>query len=502
MSKPSGASATNSIRELRRSGRGGTSEDTFMETTQPVRSTASLPQPTPAQNEQVAGTLLREGLRWAAAIALAFALTLTVLLAILHPSRADATRLVIYLGLGGLVSIALGEAALWLTATTSAGSIWLKIAVPPLLTAVVIAANVVLIARLMFISNEDSQLVLAFLVFGIAVALLLSSSIAARMIRTIQRIGTGAMRIAAGEYSYRLDAAATAGDDELAQLARWFNRMADGVEIAFERQRAAESERREVITAVSHDLRTPLASVRAMIEAIDDGVVCDPATIARYHQTIRGELRHLTSLLDDLFELSRIESGALALNRERMNVEDIISDALQSSHEQAEQAQITLAGQVVGPLPAVDIDARQIYRALMNLLQNALHYTPAGGMVQIHAACVPVPGSKTASDGVIVQVIDTGEGVSAADLSHIFERTYRGETSRRRLSVEPSTAASTGAGLGLAIARGIIEGHGGRIWAESPLSETTRALVANWPGAGQVGPGTSVKFTLPLAVPL
>ncbi len=474
-----------------------------METTQPVRTIASVPQhPTRDSNNLVAGTLLREGLRWAVAIALAFLLTLIVLLAILHPSRADAIRLLISLGLGGLLSILLGEAALWLADTTHVGSIWLKIAVPPLLTAVVIAVNVVLIARLMFISKEDGQLLLAFLVFGIAVALLLSSSIAARMIKAIQRIGTGAMRIAAGEYSYRLDAAATAGDDELAQLARWFNLMADGVEVAFERQRAAESERREVITAVSHDLRTPLASVRAMIEAIDDGIVCDPGAIARYHQSIRGELRHLTSLLDDLFELSRIESGALALNREPMNIEDIISDALQSSNEQAEQAQISLVGQVVGPLPAVDIDARQIYRGLMNLLQNALRYTPAGGTIHIHAACVPVPGGEMESAGVMVQVIDTGEGVSAADLPHIFDRTYRGEASRRRLasvSGEPWAAPSTGAGLGLAITRGIIEAHGARIWAESPLAEPTLALLADRSVARPGRPGTALKFTLPLA---
>jgi signal transduction histidine kinase len=476
-----------------------------METTQPVRGAASVPRQTTRDgNEPVLGTLLREGLRWAVAIALAFALTLTVLLAILHPSRADATRIFTYLGLGGLLSILVGEAALWLSGTTWVGSIWLKIAVPPLLTAVVIAVNVVLIARLMFISNEDSQLVLAFLVFGIAVAFLLASSIAARMTRAIQRIGTGAMRIAAGEYSYRLDVATTAGDDELAQLARWFNRMADGVEVAFERQHAAELERREVITAVSHDLRTPLASVRAMIEAIDDGIVHDPAVIARYHQTIRGELRHLTSLLDDLFELSRIESGALTLNREPMNIEDIISDALQSSNEQAEQAQITLVGQVVGPLPAVDIDARQIYRALMNMLQNALGYTPAGGIIQIHAACIPRAEGETESASVVVEVIDTGAGVSTADLPHIFDRTYRGETSRRRLSSlssEPWTAASTGAGLGLAIARGIVEGHGGRIWAESPLSASTLALLADSSGVGLDHPGTALIFTLPLVEP-
>jgi signal transduction histidine kinase len=473
-----------------------------MQTTRPLRATKVIseqPAQAQAQKSPVLGTLLQEGLRWAGASALAFAITLALLLVILHPSKADGVRIFLYLGLGGLVSIMLGEAALWLTDTTNVGSIWLKIAVPPLLTATVIALNVLLIARLMFISNEDGQLLLAFLVFGIAVAILLSSSIAARMIGTIQRIGTGAMRIAEGDYSFRLDQAATNGDDELAQLARWFNQMADGVQLAFERRQAAERERREVITAVSHDLRTPLASVRAMIEAIDDGIVCDADTTRRYHQTIRNELRHLTALLDDLFELSRIESGALTLNCERMNIEDIISDALESTHEQAEQAQVRLIGQVGDRLPAVFIDARQIYRALMNLLQNAIRYTPAGGTILIHAGHATALTGPAEDASVLVQVIDSGEGVSAEDLPHIFERTYRGESSRRRLHAQSSVAESTSAGLGLAIARGIIEAHGQSIWAESPLSQQTLDLVTQWPGGHPRVPGTALKFTVPAA---
>ncbi|MGO8950364.1 MAG: sensor histidine kinase [Ktedonobacterales bacterium] len=476
-----------------------------MQTTQPVQVTGSTDGSLAAQQfpakmtrSRVLRMLLREGLRWAAAIALAFGITLAVLIAILHPSREDAIRLFVYLGMGSLVSILLGEAALWLTDATNVGSIWLKIAIPPLLTAVVIALNVLLIARLMFISNEDGQLLLAFLVFGIAVALLLSSSIAARMTSSIQRIGTGAMRIAEGDYSFRLDRASTNGEDELAQLSRWFNQMADGVQTAFERKQAAERERREVITAVSHDLRTPLASVRAMIEAIDDGIVRDPATIARYHQTVRTELRHLSALLDDLFELSRIESGALALIREPMSIEDIISDVLESTHEQAERAGVTLIGQVSGTLPAVNIDARQIYRALTNLLQNAIRYTPATGTILLRAEYAPSSPSDQSRDGVLVQVIDTGEGVAASDLPHIFERTYRGETSRRRVPTGGAAVESTGAGLGLAITRGIIEAHGERIWAESPLADETLALLSSLAGGKPALPGTSLTFTLPL----
>jgi signal transduction histidine kinase len=440
------------------------------------------------------------------AIILAFGITLAALIAILHPSQQNVILLFISLGVGGVVSLVLGEAALWLTDTTNViSAIWFKIAIPPLLTAVVITINVLLIARLMFISNEDSLLLLAFLIFGIAVAILISTSIAARMTGAIKRIGTGAMRIAAGDYSFRLDDTTISGEDELAQLARWFNQMASDVQTAFARQQAAEHERREVIAAVSHDLRTPLAAVRAMIEAIDDGIVGDPDTIQRYHRTIRTELHHLTALMDDLFELSRIESGALALNCERMNIEDIISDVLESTHEQAEQAHIAIIGQVENPLPAAHIDARQIHRVLMNLCQNAIRYTPANGTILIHAACVSHPHStltdETAEKALLVQVIDTGEGIIAGDLPHIFERTYRGESSRRRLPELPigSSAAATGAGLGLAISRGIIEAHGGHIWAESPLSEDALALLRAACGNAPVTPGAALKFTLPLA---
>jgi signal transduction histidine kinase len=177
---------------------------------------------------------------------------------------------------------------------------------------------------------------------------------------------------------------------------------------------------------------------------------------------MRSELRHLTALLDDLFELSRIESGALALHCEH-----------------------------------------QIYRALTNLLQNAVRYTPAGGTILIHAGPAPASESGGESPGVQVQVIDTGEGVSAADLPHIFERTYRGETSRRRIHSVPWTAQSTGAGLGLAITRGIIEAHGQRIWAESPLTQPTLDLLPpDRSGARQERPGTALKFTLSVAAPM
>jgi signal transduction histidine kinase len=463
----------------------------------------SLPAIQPKRGLSLPPALAHDILRWAGAITLAFGITLAVFLTILHPSRQDGVRLILCLGLGGLGSIGLGIAALWLVDERNIGGIRLKVAVPPFLAALVIAFNVLLIAKLMFISTEDGQLLLAFLIFGIATAALLSFSIASRMTKSIRGLGAGAMRLAEGDYSFRIEEPGIRGEDELSQLTRWFNQMADSVQSAFERQKAAEHERKEVVAAVSHDLRTPLASVRAMIEAIDDGIVTDTATVQRYHHAIRTELRHLTTLLDDLFELSRIESGALSLERACLSIEDLISDAVEATHEQAEQAQIRLIGQVDDMLPTVYIDARQIHRALANLLQNAIRYTPAGEIILIHAAHQRQEDTDTGSNpgsSIIIQVIDSGEGIAANDLPHIFDRTYRGEASRHRIHAhnDDTIAASTSAGLGLAITRAIIEAHGGQITAESPLPPATVALVNSITGVKPGTPGTLLSFTVPV----
>src|SRR5262249_31399 len=147
--------------------------------------------------------------------------------------------------------------------------------------------------------------------------------------------GIGARRIASGEYSYRLPERDPSGAEELSQLAVLFNQMAGCVETAFAERQTAEAERRQVIAALSHDLRTPLASIRAMIEALDDGVVSDAETIRRYQRSIRVEASHLGALMDDLFDLARLESGAFHLSRERMPIDDVLSDALESIQSQA-----------------------------------------------------------------------------------------------------------------------------------------------------------------------
>jgi signal transduction histidine kinase len=209
--------------------------------------------------------------------------------------------------------------------------------------------------------------------------------------------------------------------------------------------------RRNLIAWAGHDLRTPLASIRAIVEALADGVVDDPATQDRYLRTAQREIQSLSLLIDDLFELAQIEAGGLRLELSPNSISDLISDTMESFSELAARRQVTLAGSAGPGVDPVFMDVQQIGRVLSNLVGNALRHTPPGGAVQVDA--------RRAAGGVEVAVRDSGEGIDARDLPHIFERFYRGEKSRSR--------ATGGAGLGLAIAKGIVEAHGGRIGVKS-----------------------------------
>jgi signal transduction histidine kinase len=204
-------------------------------------------------------------------------------------------------------------------------------------------------------------------------------------------------------------------------------------------------------------LQTPLASIRAVVEALADGVVEDPEMQQRYLRTARKDILSLTALIDDLFQMSQLDAGGLPLDLEYNSLSDLISDTLEEFSHLAENREVSLRGSVSAGVDPVYMDARRIGRVLANLVSNALRHTPSGGTVQVQALRM--------QDGVMVEVTDTGEGIRPEDLPHIFERFYRGEKSRSR--------TTGGAGLGLAIAKGIVEAHGGYIDVES-LPESTR----------------------------
>ena len=212
---------------------------------------------------------------------------------------------------------------------------------------------------------------------------------------------------------------------------------------------AIERNRRELIAWVSHDLRTPLAGIRAMIEALEDGVVTDDLTVSRYYATIRLEADRLAGLVDDLFELSQIQSGTLALDLVPVALDEVLADALEGAGVAARTKGVELRYQVANPCPVVEVATPEMIRVVRNLLDNAIRHTQAPGTVTL-TADVDADGSE-----VEVSVLDGCGGIPAEDIHRVFEIGYRGDLAR--------TPGEGRGGLGLAVAQGLIHAHDGRI---------------------------------------
>jgi signal transduction histidine kinase len=233
------------------------------------------------------------------------------------------------------------------------------------------------------------------------------------------------------------------------------------------RERALEASRRELVAWVSHDLRTPLAGLRAMAEALEDQVVIDPREVSQYHSQIRREVDRLTLMIDDLFELSRIHAGALRLSRRMTGLEDLVAEVVASAEPVARAKRVRLTGAAVRGMP-VYVDAAEMGRALRNLVTNAIRHTPADGGVDVLAE---VQGGLAC-----VTVSDACGGIPPDDLPRVFDVAFRGESAR-------TPGPQSGGGLGLSIARGIVEAHAGQI------------AVRN------AGPGCQFLIRMPLARP-
>ncbi|SNT64492.1 Histidine kinase-, DNA gyrase B-, and HSP90-like ATPase [Asanoa hainanensis] len=219
-------------------------------------------------------------------------------------------------------------------------------------------------------------------------------------------------------------------------------------EQARERERRLEKGRRDLVAWVSHDLRTPLAGLRAMAEALEDGVVADPAGVAEYHRRIRVESDRMTRLVDDLFELSRINAGALRLSLSAVPLGEVVSDAVASAAPLAAARRVKLVAAPTG-WPTVAASEPELSRVIANLLMNAVRYTPEDGTVLIEA------GQERES--AWLSVADTCGGIPPADLGRLFDVAFRGERART-----PSSGDSNG-GLGLAIVHGLVAAHGGSV---------------------------------------
>ncbi|MFG1603272.1 sensor histidine kinase [Actinoplanes sp. NPDC049265] len=275
------------------------------------------------------------------------------------------------------------------------------------ITVLAVVAGVVVVASAMFLSGHDLQVVLLTVATTAVVSLLVG-----------------------GFFGRRLAASAV-----------W-------AEAARDRERRLEAGRRELVAWVSHDLRTPLAGMRAMAEALEDGVVSDPATAADYHRRIRVETDRMTTLVDDLFELSRINAGALRLSPTAVPLGELVSDAIAGVAPLAESRRVTVHAAEYG-WPVIRASEPELARVVRNLLMNSVRYTPADGTVHIAAGYE--------RDDIWLAVSDTCGGIPADDLGRVFDVAFRGERART-----PDTQG-VGGGLGLAIVRGLVEAHGGRV---------------------------------------
>lgn len=291
---------------------------------------------------------------------------------------------------------------------------------------------------------------LAAMIVAIALSLFFSRSV----IAPVRAMSLASQRIADGRYDERVR---VNGTDELAQLALYFNQMA-------EKLNQIETMRRRLIGDVSHELRTPLTAIKGSMEGLMDGVL--PATNETYQQ-IHTEADRLNRLVDDLQELSRVEARAYQLDIRPADVSTLARTVTKRLAPHSESKRISLDLELAPDLPRVLADEDRAVQVLTNLTGNALQYTPEGGRITISA--------KRIDNEVQISVSDTGVGIPPEHLSHIFDRFYRVDKSRSRQS-------GGGSGIGLTIARALIEAHGGRIWAES---------------AGD-GRGSTFVFTLPV----
>ncbi len=400
-------------------------------------------------------------LRYLLGILLIIAVSLGIFRLLMAPARAEFGLMAVFLAVTAVVSSLAGYAAYRLGWLTLSPTIRWTLLAGYALASILTFFNVWFSANLMFASQHDLLLSIVLLIFSGGMAMVLGYFLSSTVANRIHALKAVAGQLAQGNLQAR---AHVAGRDEVSDLAESFNRMAVQLQAADEKQREIDHMRADLIAWVGHDLQTPLASIRAILEALADGVVEDPQSVQRYLLTAQRDVRSLSALIDDLFQMAQLDAGGLPLDREDASLADLISDTLESFSELAARQGVTVSGEAEPALDPVYMDTMLIGRVLNNLITNALRHTPAGGAIRVTA--------RRTARGAEVAVSDTGEGIPPEELPKIFESFYRGEKSRSRLT--------GGSGLGLAISRGIVRAHGGDITVDS-----------------HPGQGSTFTFTIP-----
>jgi len=317
------------------------------------------------------------------------------------------------------------------------------------------------IALAMFISAHDALLMIVLLVFAGLLTAYSAHVLAGGLMRDIEAVRDGLRRVGEGSRDVVME---TEAQDEIAELADAANRMTAQLGEREAERDMAERARRELIAAVSHDLRTPLTSLRLLSDAVEDDLV-DPETRSRYLAQMSVHLGSLSALIDDLFELSRLEAGDIQWSMQQVALDELVRETVEAMRSQAVQGKVEVRAEVNGLLAPARANPEKLQRVLFNLIQNAIRHTPADGSVTVCA--------ETNGGHVEVEVADTGVGIDEAERDQVFEPFFRGGEGKAR--------SGEGTGLGLTICRAIVEAHGGKIW----LAESKA--------------GFRVRFSLPLA---
>jgi signal transduction histidine kinase len=308
-------------------------------------------------------------------------------------------------------------------------------------TAAVALAGLWAVSAQMLVSSHDLAVVLASLPVAAGAGVAYGVATARQVAADLEALAATARRLEAGDLNAR---ARVQGTAEIALIAETLNAAAARLAEARERERRLEQERRDLIAWASHDLRTPLASLRALAEALADDLAPDEATRRRYLAGLTANVERLSGLVDDLFELSAIQAGAVTLQLEPTSLPELATEVIDRFEPEAAAAGVRLECQADGGRPVL-AGRDQLGRVLANLVANGIRHTPRGGRLQVAVA----DGDGTA----ILRVRDACGGIPEADLPRVFDQLWRGDPAR----------STKGAGLGLAIARGLIEAHGGAI---------------------------------------
>ena len=385
---------------------------------------------------------------FASTIAVVLLISLVIFYLLMRPTLGDLKHMAQFLAITAVISIAIGYGAYrfnWLEFASSLR--WVLIG-SYVIASLLTFLNVWLTARLMFASKHDLLLATVLLLFAGGIAVALGSFFSSALIDRISRLESATHSVENGDLSTRAD---IPGNDEIASLAASFNKMAQQLQSADQKQKELENLRHDLVAWAGHDLRTPLSSIRLLIEALADGVVTDPKEIQDYLSQAKKHVDTLSFLIDDLFQISQLDSGGMPLHLEPASISDLISDTLESFSGLASQKGVKLCGSADEGVDPLSMDVLWMGRAFNNLVSNAIRYTPPNGEISLTA--------KIIKDSVTVRISDSGEGILPEDIPHVFERFYRGDKSRNRVS--------GGAGLGLAIAKGVVEAHKGEISVQS-----------------------------------